>query len=311
MLLVFGSINLDIALRTQRLPAPGETVLGEDYLISPGGKGANQAHAAQRYGMATTMVGAVGDDAFAMPALSQLQLAGVDLDHVVRAQGPTGCAAVVIDAAGENQIVVAPGANTLLREAQATDEVLAQADAVLMQMEINAFENERLILRARQRGCMTVLNNAPSQALPEAVLKSLDLLIVNEGELVRTAKGAGIATGKAEPQALLQELSRRFLLQVVVTQGASGVMACDRTGALTRMPAMAIQAVDTTGAGDTFAGVLTAALIEGRSLRDALARASVAAALCCGSAGAQQPQPSRAEIEAALPTYMALLGPAA
>ena len=309
MLLVFGSINLDIAMRTERLPAPGETVLGSACLVSPGGKGANQAHAARRYGMATMMVGAVGDDVFAAPALAQLVAAGVDVSRVQRVAGPTGCATVVVDTRGENQIVVVPAANLALLHTQVPDTLLAQAAAVLLQMETDAVQNERLLQRATAMGCLTVLNNAPAQALSNAVLESLDVLIVNEGELAFTVAGAGMVAGDAA--ATLQALAVRHRLTAVLTLGSAGVLACTPDGAAIRLPALPVQVLDTTGAGDTFAGVLTAALIAAlpargeTALRQALVQASVAAGLACTRLGAQVAQPDRAEIDAALPRYAA------
>lgn len=305
LLLVYGSINLDIAFRAAHLPAAGETVLGGGYSMSPGGKGGNQAHAAQRYGVATAMVGAVGrDDAFAAPALVQLRAAGVDLQSIQRLDAPTGCAAIMVDARGENQIVVAPGANALLRADSVPDALLAQAGAVLLQQECDPLQNEALLLRARRHGCLTVLNNAPAEALSPASLQALDLLVVNEGELLRTAEGAGLDVRTPPPQ-LLRELATRFALRVVCTLGSRGVEACDADGTTTRLPALPVEVVDTTGAGDTFTGVLVAALLEARPLRDALARATVAAGLACTRPGAQLAQPSRAEIEATLSGWLA------
>ncbi|MFT4267662.1 MAG: ribokinase, partial [Xenophilus sp.] len=299
MLLVFGSINLDISLRAPHLPAPGETVLGDGCLVSPGGKGANQAHAARRYGMPTTLVGAVGSDPFAAPALARLQAAGVDLAPLQRLPGATGCAGIVVDAAGENQIVVAPGANLRLRASAVPDALLARAGAVLLQMEIDPAQNEALLRRVAGRsGCLKLLNNAPAQPLPGELLGWLDLLIVNEGELRQTARGAGL-DDSGGPLELLQALASRFNLTAVLTLGAAGVAACTAAGTRLRLPALPVAATDTTGAGDTFAGVLAAALLEARPLHDALARASVAAGLACSRAGAQLAQPGRDEIEAA------------
>jgi len=302
MLLVFGSINLDIAFQAERLPLAGETVLGKGYLISPGGKGANQAHAARRYGLPVRMVGAVGDDAFAAPALASLEAAAVDLTGIQRLAGQTGCAAIMVNAQGENQIVVAPGANLALRHHHVPDEALAGARAVLLQMETDPAENHALMARARHHGCLTVLNNAPAQRIAPEWLQALDVLIVNESELAQTAQGAGLPDG--EPAALLQELASRFSLTVVLTLGGRGVLACADRQTL-RLPAADVAVVDTTGAGDTFAGVFTAALVERRPLRDALALGSVAAGLACTRHGAQLAQPSRAEIEDALRRYQA------
>ncbi|MEO6410421.1 MAG: ribokinase [Burkholderiaceae bacterium] len=310
MLLVFGSINLDIAFHATRLPGPGETVLGRGYLVSPGGKGANQAHAAARFGMPTQLVGAVGDDAFAEAALDGLGAAGVGLDHLRRLPGATGCANIVVDAAGENQIVVAPGANASLRHGDVSEALLSVSEALLVQMECDVLETQTLLARARQRRCLTVLNNAPAQLLDETTLRNIDVLIVNQGELRRTGEGIGIKAKTAPPQQL-QQLAKRFGLRVVLTLGGRGVLACESDGQLLQMPALAVEVRDSTGAGDTFAGVLTAALIEGKPLRSALAFASVAAGLACRHPGARIAQPSRDDVEAALGHYWATLGPAA
>jgi ribokinase len=298
VLIVFGSIKLDIAFRAPRLPAPGETVLGRDYTISPGGKGANQAHAAQRYGMATALFGAVGDDAFAAPALAMLEKTGVDLAGVQVLSGQTGCAGITVDAEGRNQIVVAPGVNLALRQDCVPAATLARAKAVLLQMETDPNENWALIARARKHDCMTVLNNAPAHPIPRAVLDALDILIVNEVELAQTAQAIGLETSNTDN--LLQTIAQKFSLTLVLTLGRAGAVCCSG-GMLTRTPAMKVDVVDTTGAGDTFAAVLTSALIEGRSLDQALAVASVAAGLACTRPGAQIAQPDRREIDEGLP----------
>lgn len=303
MLLVFGSINLDIAFDTQRLPAPGETVLGRGWRTSPGGKGANQAHAAQRYGMATGLAGAVGDDTFAESALTQLRATGVELSALQRLPGQTGCAGIMVDARGENQIVVAPGVNLDLRAEHVPDALLSRSRAVLLQMECDAGQNQALITRAKAHGCRVLLNNAPARPLTQDLLRALDVLIVNQIELAATAQRAGVALGDAAAQ--VQELAQRHALTVVLTLGAQGVLASASGEPLLRLPALPVTVADTTGAGDTFAGVFAAALVEQLSLRDALVRASVAAGLACTRGGAQGSQPGRAEIEAALQDYVA------
>lgn len=298
MLLVFGSINLDIAFNASHLPQAGETVLGGGYLVSPGGKGANQAHAARRMGADVCLVGAVGQDAFAAPALAQLVAAGVDLSALQRVDAPTGCAGIVVDAQGENQIVVAPGANQRLRASHVDDTLLARARAVLVQQENEAHEVEALLVRARAAGVFTVLNNAPARAVGRDALRCVDVLVVNAVELAATAQGAGLpALDDAGAQVLA--MSKALDLTVVLTRGAEGVLAC-AAGELLNVPAFRVPVVDTTGAGDTFAGVLTAALMTGEPLAAALRTASAAAALACTRAGAQVAQPSREEVLALL-----------
>ncbi|MGL6109190.1 MAG: ribokinase [Rubrivivax sp.] len=308
MLLVFGSINLDLSFRCARLPLPGETVLAESCLVSPGGKGANQAHAAQRFGMPTRLVGAVGDDLFAEAALQGLRHSGVDLSGLQRLPGATGCAGVSVDALGENQIVVAAGVNLGLCHDHVADAMLSSCGAVLLQMETDLQQNIALVERARRMGVPSVLNNAPAQPLPPQLLRRLDVLIVNASELRATAHAAGMAD--ADLPHLLAELADAHALTVIVTLGGDGVMA--RAGGETlHLPAHAVAVRDTTGAGDTFAGVFAAAWVESRSLHECLSLASVAAALACTRSGAQLAQPTRADIDLALPAYAARLKPMA
>lgn len=313
MLLVFGSINLDLAFRAPHLPSRGETVLGHGMLASPGGKGANQAHAARRYGMATALVGAVGDDAFAEAALAALKAAGVKLGALQRLPGPTGCAAIAVDDAGHNQIVVAPGANLALRAEAVSDALLQAAQAVLVQMECDATQTLLVLQRARAAGRLTLLNNAPAQVLTPEMLGLLDVLIVNETEADFTARSAGLdvlqgeheaapdaqALDPIEREVALAELARRHGLTVVLTLGEAGAVAIDGQSRQA-VPALPVKVVDTTGAGDTFAGVLAAALIEGHPLPEAMRRATAAAGLACTRPGAQAAQPSREEIDQAL-----------
>jgi ribokinase len=324
MLLVFGSINLDIAFRADHLPQAGETVLGECYLVSPGGKGANQAHAARRMGVEVGLVGSVGRDAFAAPALARLEAAGVDLSALQRVEAPTGCAGIVVDARGENQIVVAPGANLALRDEHLPDALLARARAVLLQQEVDAAANAAVLARAQARGCLTVLNNAPARELGLEVLRHVDVLVVNAIELAATLRGVGLPGltaddasreglgGPAPDEARaagnrpddtaarrVQALSQALGLTVVLTRGADGVLAC-AGGDLIEVPAFAVDVVDTTGAGDTFAGVLTVGLMAGDPLESALRTAAAAAALACTRAGAQVAQPSADEVRALL-----------
>lgn len=297
MLLVFGSVNLDIAFRADHLPAPGQTVMGSGYLVSPGGKGANQAHAARLYGVPVALAAAVGRDAFAEPALAQLVAAGCDLTRVQRLQPPTGCAGIVVDQAGENQIVVAPGANLSLRSDHVSDATLARAQAVLLQMETDLAQTLALLARAHAMQRFTVLNNAPARSLPAETLSQLDLLVVNETELAATVQAVGLAAQPVQDQ--LQALSARHELAVVLTLGGEGALACV-DGQLHRVAAFAVDVVDTTGAGDTYTGVLAAARMEGLDWPEALRTAAAAAALACTRPGAQRAQPTRAEINALL-----------
>lgn len=299
MLLVFGSINLDLGWRVARLPGAGETVLAHDVSASPGGKGANQAHAAELQGVPTTLVGAVGDDAFADAALQGLRAAGVALDGVARQPGPTGLAGIAIDAQGENQIVVAPGANALVRHTQVSDTLLQRSAALLLQGEVPAEQNEALAARVQRLGVAVLLNNAPARPLPESLLQAISVLIVNRHELQRSSPGL-----PADDAAAVQALAARHGIDVLLTLGAEGVLA-QVQGRRYVLPAHRVTVADTTGAGDTFAGVFAAARVQGLGPEAALERATVAAALACLRPGAQSAQPGQQAVDAALPAYRA------
>ena len=297
MVVVFGSINIDIAVNLARIPERGETVLGHGCVISPGGKGANQAHAARRAGAEVAMVGMVGADAFAAPALARLRAEGVDLERVEETGEATGCATIwVEEGSGASTIAVASGANMRVNHAQVPDSLLDRAAVLLLQHEVPLEENRRLAERAASRGCRILLNAAPAFPVPDEVLAVLDVLIVNEIEIAQVAVHAG---GGDEPLERLPEwLARRFGLTVAATFGDEGSL-CHTGNEAIRTPALAVQPVDTTGAGDTFSGVLAAMLAAGHGLRDAARYASAAGSLACTRAGAQSSQPGRAEIEAA------------
>ena len=290
MILVFGSINVDLLVPVPVLPQPGETVLGGDYALLPGGKGANQALAARRAGAAVTMAGAVGTDSFAGLALRSLRQDGVDLGLVRRVGRPTGCAAIMVgaqdDHQGENLIAVASGANRAAAAANVPDSVLGRETILVCQMEVPAAENWALIRRARARGARAVLNLAPAAPIDPALFAEIDILVANQREA---------ATLGVDPAAL----ARRLRLALVVTSGGAGSTAFLADGGQIDVPALAIEPVDTTGAGDTFVGVLAAGLDRRLALAAALRQASAAAGLACLAHGAQAAMPDRAAIEAA------------
>lgn len=283
MILVFGSINVDLLVPVPHLPAPGETVLGGDYAIAPGGKGANQALAARRVGAAVTMVGAVGRDAFAEIGLSLLRRDGVGLALVAASARPTGCATITVDPAGQNQIAVSSGANLDIKAAQVPDELLDPGTVLVLQREVPTAENAVLVARSRARGARIVLNLAPAGPIAPVRLEDIDIMIANEGEAATLGSDVG----------------RRLRQALVITRGAAGATALLPDGGRIAVPALAIEPVDTTGAGDTFAGVLAASLDQGLPLDRALRRATVAAGLACLALGAQQAMPDLAAIDAA------------
>lgn len=268
-LAVVGSVNLDLVARTERLPRPGETVTGAVFARVPGGKGANQAVAAARLGADVSLIGCVGSDEFADEALAELREAGVDLAGVRRVDGPTGVALITIDSAGENEIVVAPGANLGLR---ADDVVLPEVDGVLAQQEIPAAAVERAAELARGR---FYLNAAPARhESPEA-----DLTIVNRYELEALLGWRGL---------------------VCLTLGAEGAVLLEEGEEIARAAAPRVEAVDGTGAGDAFTACLVVSLLEGRERAEALRRACVAGALAASRLGAQPSLPTADEVDALL-----------
>jgi len=284
MIVVFGSINVDLIFPVTHLPAAGETVLGGDYRVAPGGKGANQALAARRAGSAVTMIGAVGRDAFAEAALSLLRRDGVELGLVTASDRPTGCAAIAVDPQGENLIAVSSGANLGVVASQTPDGLLGSETTLVLQREISIGENALLIERARARGARIILSLAPAGSIATAEIEDIDIMIANEGEAATL--GADVA--------------RELRQALVVTRGAAGAVAYLRDGGPITVPALPVAPVDTTGAGDTFAGVLAAGLDQGLALEAALRRASAAAALACLAVGAQSAMPNRAAIDAAV-----------
>jgi ribokinase len=297
MILVFGSLNIDLVVRVKSLPAPGETVLGPSYDVVAGGKGANQALAAARAGAAVAMLGAVGKDAFSEIALAELAVAGVDLAGVARKGPRTGAAFITVDRKGENEIVVASGANLKARQSQVADAALGPETLVVLQMEVPVRENGALARRARARGARVLLNAAPAQPLPAEALAALDWLVANEIEIAVIAGAAG--HGHEDPRAAGAALAAATGIAVVVTLGGQGAVAY-AGGEAWQIGALPITPVDSTAAGDAFVGTLAAALDAGAALPAALRRASVAGALACLVAGAQPSLPTRAAVDARL-----------
>ncbi len=295
MLLVFGSINVDLLFKVASLPRPGETVLCPDYELAAGGKGANQATAAARAGAAVRMVGHVGDDSFGRFARQALAAARVDCAAIALSRRATGIAVIGIDQGAENQIMVASGANLDTDAVQVADPELAPGVTVLCQNELRPAASFALFERAKARGARTILNLAPAGAVPPSVLSLIDLLVVNEVEGRTVAGGAG----GAEVTAFARALATAHDLTCIVTLGAEGALAIGPKSAL-RVAALPVEPVDTTGAGDAFVGVLAASLDLGHELGAALRRAAVAAGLACTRLGAQTSQPTAAEIEARL-----------
>jgi ribokinase len=292
-IVVVGSANMDVVGLAERLPRPGETVLGDDFVMTPGGKGANQAIAAARAGGTCAFLGAIGSDAFGVTINARLTASGVDMTHVRTSYGTSGVAVIMVDHAGENSILVSPGANsTFVNLTDAERAVIAAADVLVCQQEIPAETVTAAARTAHAAGTRVVLNAAPARELSPELLAAVDLLVVNESE-------AAAIAGQDEPDigALLTVVSR-----VVLTLGGDGAWYADRDGRSERIPAFRVEVADTTAAGDAFTGALAVAWGEGRDLVDAVRWASAAGAACVRTVGAYPSLPTRADIEAVYAT---------
>lgn len=297
-LCILGSINMDLIVRVRALPAPGETVLGGGHAALPGGKGANQAVAAARMGARVAMIGRVGEDAHGRVLREVLAREGVETSRVLETPGAaTGVALITVAEGGENMIAVAPGANALVspEDAEAARAAILHADAILMSMESPIETIVRAAEIARESGTRVVLNAAPARALSPELLAAVDALVCNEGE-------AAIVPGEGSGPAAARFWSLPVGL-LVMTQGAAGV--CYRhEGRLAEVAPHRVEAIDTVGAGDAFAGTLAARVAEHQvgegldevGVLDAICWANAAGALATTRAGAIPSLPTRAEV---------------
>jgi ribokinase len=290
-IVVFGSINLDLMFAMQALPAAGQTRLADGFSMQPGGKGANQAVAARRDGVAVHMVGAVGQDALAPLALAVMVQAGVDLAAVRHIpDAATGCAGIATDAQGRNQIAVALGANARLTADDLPADLLNPRNLLLVQMEAQPDQVAAAMRRARDAGMAVVLNLAPARPLPQPVLRTAKLIVVNEDEAEMLAGQCGCAASAA---ALHDALGAT----IIRTLGGAGAEAAGADGPV-HVAAPRIAVVDTTAAGDCFVGTLAASMLRGLTLPAAMDRACAAASLACTVAGSQRSLPLAAETDA-------------
>jgi ribokinase len=292
--LVVGSCNVDHVIRVAELPLAGETVFGGSPQLFGGGKGANQAVAAVRDGAAVVLIGAIGDDADGRTTLDDLTTEGIDTTSLVTLPGlPTGMALIVVDARGENTIVVVSGANGAIEPRSTVDTLdrlgAAPADVCLTGFEVPT-ETVEAVARwvAAHRGRL-IVNPAPASRVSPALLASGPILTPNAGE-------ATALTGLSDPAAAARELSRQTGTWVVVTLGPDGALVASAQ-AIEHIPGRRVRAVDTTGAGDTFSGVLAAALSRGDEMPQAVRRANAAAALSVQAPGARAGMPTRAETD--------------
>ena len=294
-ILVIGSSNTDMTIKSERLPAPGETILGGKFLMGAGGKGANQAVAARRLGGDVTFVCKVGRDIFGDNAIKGYEKEGIDTSHILRSDAPSGVALILVDAKAENSIAVAPGANGDLtpEDIRNLRGVIAEASYLILQLEVpveTVLEAARI---AHEAGVYVILNPAPACPLPGELFKYLSLITPNQTE---TALMTGIEADETSLDKAVKALRAKGVKDVIITLGSRGSLVC--TGGKNEfVPACKVKAVDTTAAGDTFCGALCVALSEGKSLTEAAAFATKASALAVQKMGAQDSIPYRKDIQ--------------
>ncbi len=288
---VVGSLHVDLLLRTERLPHPGETLLGKELRMGMGGKGANQAVAAARLGAKVWMVGRVGRDEYGKKMVENLRRNGVEVSHVRVNGRPSGMAFIFVDRRGENLIGVYPGADEGcgVEDVEGARSVLRKADLLLTQLELPLPTVERALEVAAEEGKKKVLNLAPSRPLSPGAWKGIDVLVANEGEARR-------AVGRGRVRDLAERLRRKGPEAVVITLGERGSYLMTGEGGR-RVEGVKVRVKDTTGAGDAFCGALAVALASGRPLEEAVLWANCAGALATTRVGAQEALPSREEVD--------------
>lgn len=294
---VAGSLNMDLVVTTKALPRRGETVRGLRFTTYPGGKGGNQAVASARLGASTTLVARVGADRFGTELRDSLSGQGIDTELVRTAAGvSSGTALITVEESGENSIVVVPGANAELEPEDVTDLPVSRGDIVLAQLEIPLESVALLLTQSLARGARTMLNPSPAMAFSRELFEASEIIVVNETELAFYT-GHTDVQGRARALAAAKQLTLRATQVAVVTLGSEGVVACCGSNEFA-VPGYPVRVVDSTGAGDAFAGALAALLSRGLSLADCLSGANIAAALSVQKPGAQS-SPTRAEHDAA------------
>jgi ribokinase len=297
MIVTVGSINIDVIANVERLAKPGETVSGNGFATTPGGKGANQALAARRAGAETVMVGAVGNDAFAEGALALLKAGGVDLSRVRAVPEPTGVAVIMVASDGENVIAIISGANSKVANDQYGDLPFAKGDVLLLQLEIGFATVQAAIARARVYGATSILNIAPFHPDAVAMMAQADISIANETEFADAATAMALTGETLESR--MRDFAKRTQRTIIVTLGSEGAAAAFGNG-FHAVPSLKITPVDTVGAGDTFCGYLAAGLHAGLALPDAMRLAAAAGSLACLKPGAQPSIPRLDDVQAAL-----------
>lgn len=298
-IVVVGSANTDMVVKTVQMPRPGETVLGGKFLMTQGGKGANQAVAAAKLDGDVAFVGKVGDDVFGGNTLESLRKYDVDVSGVgVEADTPSGVALITVDASGENSIVVAPGANAMLAPYDVTNatDLIDNAEIVLLQLEIPMETVAYAAMLAKSRGKKVVLNPAPAPKSPlsDDLLSSVDVIVPNETE-TEILTGIRLTDDKESWNDAAKAFHSKGIKEVGITLGSKGALYSDGNG-IVEIPAFKVKAVDTTAAGDTFCGALCVALTEGCTMDAAITFANKAASIAVTRVGAQRSCPVRKEV---------------
>lgn len=295
-ILVIGSSNTDMVIKSSKLPSPGETILGGNFLMNPGGKGANQAVAAAKLGGSVTFIAKVGTDIFGANAIEGFRSHGINTNHIIKsAEAPSGVALIMVDAKGENSISVALGANAILSEVDLDqiEMVFKEADYLLIQLETPVYTVQHAIRLAKKHNTKVILNPAPAQNLPDTLFRDLDIITPNESE-------TALLTGheikdESDVRHAAQLLKDKGVGTVIITLGSKGAYVySDEEDEI--VPCPQVTAVDTTAAGDTFNGALVVGLSEGMKMREAVAFANQAAALSVTKMGAQASCPARADL---------------
>lgn len=294
-ILVVGSLNADLVVRAPRFPQPGETISGGDLQIIPGGKGANQAVAAARQGTSVSMLGRVGNDSFGPELINNLKQNHVDTSQVqIDSQSATGTAIIVVDPNGQNSIVLSPGGNGQVGDADVANVSFSDYKLLLLQLEIPIEAVTSAARRAKESGLRVLLNPAPARALPAELISLPDFILPNETELSQLANQPVQDIASAEKAA--RTLLERGAQNVIVTLGANGALMVSRKQ-VTHVNAYQVEVVDTTAAGDAFIGGFASALLQNKSLEEAVRYGCACGALATTKFGAQPSLPIKAEVE--------------
>lgn len=297
MIIVIGSLNLDLVVNTRKIPRPGETVMGKDFKQISGGKGGNQADAAAKLGGEVTMIGAIGNDEMGKILKNSLKNDGVNVENVItKPDEPTGIAVIIVEDSGDNSITVAPGANYMLnsKDIENVENVIKKGKVVLIQLE-NKIDTVKTSLKiGRESGAVTILNPAPAVELDEEILKYVDIITPNETELeiLTGVKTDSLENVEKAGKLLLQ----RGIKEIVVTLGEKGCMWIN-SNIVKHYPAYMVKAIDTTGAGDSFNGALAVSIDNGGDMETSILYAMKVGAMTVTKEGAQTSLPLKEEVE--------------